>query len=61
MHRQDASSTYSSSPTQYLDIVNLLKAFPLGVFPPDPRADQNGPGSYVTKGMAWSWLSLVLA
>ena len=46
---------------KHLDIVNLLKAFPLGEFPPDPRADQNGPGSYVTKGMAWSWLSLVIA
>lgn len=57
MHRQDASSTYFSIPTQYLDIVNLLKAFPLGVFPPDPRADQNGPGSDVTMAQPGSSLT----
>lgn len=43
--------------SKYLDIVNLLKAFPLGAFPPDPRADQNGPGSDVTMAQPGSSLT----
>lgn len=60
MHRQDASSTYSSIPTQFITPnISTVSISSKLVFLESFL--QNGPGPYVTKDMAWSWLSLVLA